>query len=131
MQSYCKVIGLRRIHNGMFLARQVVLPNLATLRIAVYSENGTVLLGHRVLPVEGLRPGVFCIAYRSAKWNYSKKNQRHKQCIIQCNFCYFLTIMYTTYGEPNMHSFDPNSKLSLALRSFACRVPTHRTSQRV
>ena len=34
----------------------MVLPNLATLRIVVCEENGK-LLGQRVLPVEGLRPG--------------------------------------------------------------------------
>ena len=43
--------------NFALSCRQVVLPNLAVLRIAVYSENGTSLLGHRILPVECLRPG--------------------------------------------------------------------------
>ena len=33
-----------------------MLPNLATLRIGVFDESGK-QLGHRVLPVEGLRPG--------------------------------------------------------------------------
>jgi phosphatidylinositol phospholipase C beta len=48
-----------------FVFRKVVLPNLAILRIAVYSENGTSLLGHRILPVEGLRPGYRHISLRN------------------------------------------------------------------
>lgn len=35
---------------------QVVLPNLATLRLGVYEETGK-LIGFRILPLEGLRPG--------------------------------------------------------------------------
>ena len=42
--------------NDLLSGHQVVLPNLATLRIVVCEENGR-LLGQRVLPVEGLRPG--------------------------------------------------------------------------
>lgn len=33
-----------------------MLPTLAVIRLAVMDENNK-LLGHRVLPVEGLRPG--------------------------------------------------------------------------
>jgi hypothetical protein len=39
------------------LTLQVVLPTLAVLRLAVMDENNR-LLGHRVLPVDGLRPGM-------------------------------------------------------------------------
>ena len=39
-----------------FVFRQVVLPDLAVLRIAAYEESGK-LVGHRVLPVVGLCPG--------------------------------------------------------------------------
>ncbi len=35
---------------------QVILPNLAVLRIAAYEEGGK-LIGHRVLPVHALNPG--------------------------------------------------------------------------
>ena len=35
---------------------QVILPQLAELRIAVYEDNGR-LIGHRILPVDGLSPG--------------------------------------------------------------------------
>ena len=41
------------VHTG---APQVVLPSLATLRIAAYEEGGR-FLGHRVLPVAALRSG--------------------------------------------------------------------------
>lgn len=43
---------------------QVVLPDLACLRIAVYEESGR-LLGHRVLPVTGLCPGYRHLSLRS------------------------------------------------------------------
>jgi phosphatidylinositol phospholipase C, beta len=39
-----------------FVFKKVVLPHLASIRIAAYEENGK-LLGHRVLPVIGLCPG--------------------------------------------------------------------------
>lgn len=35
---------------------QVVLPTLASLRIAVFEENGK-FIGHRILPVSAIRPG--------------------------------------------------------------------------
>ena len=40
----------------LFFFLKVVLPNLAVIRLAVYEESGK-MLGHRVLPVTGLRPG--------------------------------------------------------------------------
>lgn len=39
-----------------FVFKKVVLPELASIRIAAYEENGK-FLGHRVLPVIGLCPG--------------------------------------------------------------------------
>lgn len=36
---------------------QIVLPTLASLRIAVIEENGK-FIGHRILPVSAIRPGV-------------------------------------------------------------------------
>jgi phosphatidylinositol phospholipase C, beta len=39
-----------------FVFKKVVLPELASIRIAVYEENGK-FIGHRVLPVIGLCPG--------------------------------------------------------------------------
>lgn len=39
---------------------QVVLPDLAVLRIAVYEENGK-LIGQRILPLDGLQAGQFTI----------------------------------------------------------------------
>ena len=43
-------------NEGPFVFKKVVLPNLAHLRFCVYDENGK-MLGHRVIPVRGLRPG--------------------------------------------------------------------------
>ncbi|XP_077991764.1 1-phosphatidylinositol 4,5-bisphosphate phosphodiesterase beta-1-like [Glandiceps talaboti] len=47
-----------------FVFKKVVLPNLAMLRIAVHEENGR-LIGHRIFPLEGIRPGYRHIALRS------------------------------------------------------------------
>ena len=38
----------------------MVLPSLAVLRMAVYEEGGK-LLGQRILPVDGLSPGVWYV----------------------------------------------------------------------
>ncbi|KAF1380511.1 hypothetical protein PFLUV_G00164540 [Perca fluviatilis] len=40
----------------MFVFNKVVLPTLASLRIAVFEENGK-FIGHRILPVSAVRPG--------------------------------------------------------------------------
>ena len=50
---YTGVYWFILVHTG---APQVVLPSLATLRIAAYEEGGR-FLGHRVLPVAALRSG--------------------------------------------------------------------------
>ncbi|XP_078316385.1 1-phosphatidylinositol 4,5-bisphosphate phosphodiesterase classes I and II-like isoform X14 [Crassostrea virginica] len=47
-----------------FVFKKVVLPTLAVIRLAVMDENNK-LLGHRVLPVEGLRPGYRHIPLRN------------------------------------------------------------------
>lgn len=39
-----------------FIFKKIVLPELASIRIAAYEESGK-LIGHRVLPVVGLCPG--------------------------------------------------------------------------
>ncbi|XP_071802091.1 1-phosphatidylinositol 4,5-bisphosphate phosphodiesterase beta-3-like isoform X3 [Asterias amurensis] len=39
-----------------FVFRKVIMPELAMLRIAVFEDNGK-MVGHRILPVESLRPG--------------------------------------------------------------------------
>ncbi|XP_038586692.1 1-phosphatidylinositol 4,5-bisphosphate phosphodiesterase beta-3 isoform X1 [Micropterus salmoides] len=40
----------------MFVFNKLVLPTLASLRIAVFEENGK-FIGHRILPVSAIRPG--------------------------------------------------------------------------
>lgn len=47
-----------------FVFNKVVLPTLASLRVAVYEENGK-FLGHRVLPVSALRPGYHYICLKN------------------------------------------------------------------
>lgn len=47
-----------------FIFKKVVLPHLASIRIAAYEESGR-LIGHRVLPVVGLCPGYRHVALRT------------------------------------------------------------------
>ncbi|XP_073691903.1 1-phosphatidylinositol 4,5-bisphosphate phosphodiesterase beta-3 isoform X2 [Garra rufa] len=47
-----------------FVFNKVVLPTLASLRVAVYEENGK-FIGHRVLPVSALRPGYHYICLKN------------------------------------------------------------------
>ncbi|XP_056156127.1 1-phosphatidylinositol 4,5-bisphosphate phosphodiesterase beta-3 [Lampris incognitus] len=42
--------------DDMFVFNKIVLPTLASLRIAVFEENGK-FIGHRILPVSVIRPG--------------------------------------------------------------------------
>uniref|UniRef100_A0A672RR58 1-phosphatidylinositol 4,5-bisphosphate phosphodiesterase n=1 Tax=Sinocyclocheilus grahami TaxID=75366 RepID=A0A672RR58_SINGR len=46
--------------------KRVVLPTLASLRIAVYEENGK-FIGHRIIPVCAIRPGYHYISLRNEK----------------------------------------------------------------
>ncbi|XP_052476239.1 1-phosphatidylinositol 4,5-bisphosphate phosphodiesterase beta-1 [Carassius gibelio] len=46
--------------------KKVVLPTLASLRIAVYEEGGK-FIGHRILPVSSIRPGYRYIGLRNEK----------------------------------------------------------------
>ncbi|XP_046691912.1 1-phosphatidylinositol 4,5-bisphosphate phosphodiesterase beta-1 isoform X2 [Silurus meridionalis] len=46
--------------------KKVVLPTLASLRIAVYEDNGKII-GHRIIPVNAIRPGYHYIGLRNEK----------------------------------------------------------------
>ncbi|XP_074203041.1 1-phosphatidylinositol 4,5-bisphosphate phosphodiesterase beta-1 isoform X5 [Camelus bactrianus] len=46
--------------------KKVVLPSLACLRIAVYEEGGK-FIGHRILPVQAIRPGYHYICLRNER----------------------------------------------------------------
>ncbi|XP_053469574.1 1-phosphatidylinositol 4,5-bisphosphate phosphodiesterase beta-1 isoform X1 [Ictalurus furcatus] len=46
--------------------KKVVLPTLASLRIAVYEDNGK-FIGHRIIPVNAIRPGYHYIGLRNEK----------------------------------------------------------------
>lgn len=52
-----------------------MLPTLAVIRLAVMDENNK-LLGHRVLPVEGLRPGTEALTL---------SDDKHKQDLFLMN----------------------------------------------
>ncbi|XP_076443085.1 1-phosphatidylinositol 4,5-bisphosphate phosphodiesterase classes I and II-like [Babylonia areolata] len=57
--------GLNPVYDeDPFVFKKVVLPNLAILRLSVYEEAGK-LIGHRIMPVEGLRPGFRHIPLRN------------------------------------------------------------------
>ncbi|XP_028966613.1 1-phosphatidylinositol 4,5-bisphosphate phosphodiesterase classes I and II [Galendromus occidentalis] len=57
--------GLNPIFNeDAFVFKKVVLPDLAVIRVQVCEENGR-FLGHRILPVVGLRPGYRFISLRN------------------------------------------------------------------
>ncbi|XP_058792167.1 1-phosphatidylinositol 4,5-bisphosphate phosphodiesterase classes I and II isoform X2 [Phymastichus coffea] len=47
-----------------FIFKKIVLPELASIRIAAYEESGK-MIGHRVLPVVGLCPGYHHVALRN------------------------------------------------------------------
>ncbi|XP_062371755.1 1-phosphatidylinositol 4,5-bisphosphate phosphodiesterase beta-3 [Sardina pilchardus] len=47
-----------------FVFNKVILPNLASLRVAVFEENGK-FIGHRILPVLALRPGYHYISLKN------------------------------------------------------------------
>ncbi|KAG2468926.1 PLCB2 phosphodiesterase, partial [Polypterus senegalus] len=61
-----------------FVFNKVVLPTLASLRIAVFEENGK-FIGHRILPVSSIRPGYHYI---------SLKNELNQPLILQTLFVY-------------------------------------------
>ncbi|XP_006870459.1 PREDICTED: 1-phosphatidylinositol 4,5-bisphosphate phosphodiesterase beta-1-like isoform X1 [Chrysochloris asiatica] len=46
--------------------KKVVLPSLACLRIAVYEEGGK-FIGHRILPVQAIRPGYHYVSLRNER----------------------------------------------------------------
>ena len=50
-----------------FLAVQVILPELALLRLAVYDENDKIL-GQRILPLDGIQPGMIPFLYNPVKY---------------------------------------------------------------
>ncbi|KAA0708139.1 1-phosphatidylinositol 4,5-bisphosphate phosphodiesterase beta-1 [Triplophysa tibetana] len=58
--------------------KRVILPTLASLRIAVYEDNGK-FIGHRIIPVCAIRPGYHYI---------SLKNERNQTLILSSVFIY-------------------------------------------
>ncbi|XP_062946221.1 1-phosphatidylinositol 4,5-bisphosphate phosphodiesterase beta-1 [Cynocephalus volans] len=71
--------------------KKVVLPSLACLRIAVYEEGGK-FIGHRILPVQAVRPGYHYICLR---------NERNQPLMLPAVFVYIEVKDYVpdTYAD--------------------------------
>uniref|UniRef100_A0A8D0MYX4 1-phosphatidylinositol 4,5-bisphosphate phosphodiesterase n=1 Tax=Sus scrofa TaxID=9823 RepID=A0A8D0MYX4_PIG len=71
--------------------KKVVLPSLACLRIAVYEEGGK-FIGHRILPVQAIRPGYHYICLR---------NERNQPLMLPAVFVYIEVKDYVpdTYAD--------------------------------
>jgi len=81
-----KKFKTKQVQNGInptfseepFVFRQIILPDLAVVRIAAY-EEGSRLIGHRVLPVTGLNPG-----YRHIPLFNVAGQPLHLPCLFVC-----------------------------------------------
>ncbi|CAK6447437.1 unnamed protein product [Pipistrellus nathusii] len=71
--------------------KKVVLPSLACLRIAAYEEGGK-FIGHRILPVQAIRPGYHYISLR---------NERNQPLVLPAVFVYIEVKDYVpdTYAD--------------------------------
>ncbi|XP_055977076.1 1-phosphatidylinositol 4,5-bisphosphate phosphodiesterase beta-1 isoform X2 [Sorex fumeus] len=71
--------------------KKVVLPSLACLRIAVYEEGGK-FIGHRILPVQAIRPGYHYVSLR---------NERNQPLMLPAVFVYIEVKDYVpdTYAD--------------------------------
>ena len=70
------------------MAFQVILPDLAVLRIAVYDDNNK-LIGQRILPLDGLQAG-----YR----HISLRNEGNKPLSLPTVFCNIVLKTYVPDG---------------------------------
>lgn len=71
-----------------FMGSQVILPDLAVLRIAVYDDNNK-LIGQRILPLDGLQAG-----YR----HISLRNEGNKPLSLPTVFCNIVLKTYVPDG---------------------------------
>lgn len=82
---------------------QVILPDLAVLRIAVYDDNNK-LIGQRILPLDGLQAG-----YR----HISLRNEGNKPLSLPTIFCQIILKTYVPdgFGGENgiTHILDTNN----------------------
>lgn len=70
------------------MAFQVILPDLAVLRIAVYDDNNK-LIGQRILPLDGLQAGYRHISFR---------NEGNKPLSLPTVFCNIVLKTYVPDG---------------------------------
>lgn len=76
------------IHAPSHFISQVILPDLAVLRIAVYDDNNK-LIGQRILPLDGLQAG-----YR----HISLRNEGNKPLSLPTIFCQIILKTYVPDG---------------------------------
>lgn len=92
---------------------QVILPDLAVLRIAVYDDNNK-LIGQRILPLDGLQAG-----YR----HISLRNEGNKPLSLPTIFCQIILKTYVPDGfggeKGITHILDTNNyNQTMVLRCF-------------
>uniref|UniRef100_A0A3Q3KDS8 1-phosphatidylinositol 4,5-bisphosphate phosphodiesterase n=1 Tax=Monopterus albus TaxID=43700 RepID=A0A3Q3KDS8_MONAL len=100
----------------MFVFNKIVLPTLASLRIAVFEENGK-FIGHRILPVSAIRPGYHYI---------NLKNELNQLLLLPS------LLVYTEYAEALTNPIKHISQLDKRERQLAVlfednseRAPNH------
>ena len=77
-----------KLRESTILCLQVILPDLAVLRIAVYDDNNK-LIGQRILPLDGLQAG-----YR----HISLRNEGNKPLSLPTIFCNIVLKTYVPDG---------------------------------
>uniref|UniRef100_A0A3Q3K3W9 1-phosphatidylinositol 4,5-bisphosphate phosphodiesterase n=1 Tax=Monopterus albus TaxID=43700 RepID=A0A3Q3K3W9_MONAL len=87
----------------MFVFNKIVLPTLASLRIAVFEENGK-FIGHRILPVSAIRPGYHYI---------NLKNELNQLLLLPS------LLVYTEYAEALTNPIKHISQLDKRERQLA------------
>lgn len=89
-----------------FVFKKVVLPDLACVRLAAYEESGR-MLGHRVLPVVGLRPGYRHISLR----NESGLVQGHGTLFVKLKVRDYVPSGLTDFAEALVNPIKYQSEL--------------------
>lgn len=67
VSQVCYLYGLTcPVRVRLQLFPQVILPTLASLRIAAFEEGGK-FIGHRIIPVSAIRPGIYLVCSYSSQ----------------------------------------------------------------
>ncbi|XP_076145339.1 1-phosphatidylinositol 4,5-bisphosphate phosphodiesterase beta-3 isoform X1 [Alosa pseudoharengus] len=108
-----------------FVFNKVILPNLASLRVAVFEENGK-FIGHRILPVLALRPGYHYI---------SLKNELNQPLLLSSLFVYieaqdYIPNEHQEYAEALTNPIKHVSLLDQRDRQLAVLMEDEHTSEK-